>query len=405
MKDLTQRDRSWGVSLLILSVVTAVAVSVIYLPQPMLTKLVESLGTSTSGASAIATTVQFGYAIGIFFLVPLGDRVQPRRQITLQLIVLAAALAATAALPTVASVAVGFLVVGLVANIAQLIIPTASRLAPADRSHGTSGVLASAMLIGIFGGRVVAGLLASALGWRGVVLVFAGIVLLTIPFLRYALPAWIEPTSRHRYHALLASTLRRFRTSATLRRSAAMQFATFALLNSFWTVSVLQLTGSNYGWTVAEAGLFGLVGLAAGAVTPFAGGWVKRFGAVRVTGVFAALMIVATVGLIVDSRTIWLFALSMFALTWANQVLHSANQARTLAANADGPAQANTMFMVSVFVGGSLGAALGPIAFQIGGIPAVAVEGLAFAVFFTIAWLRTAGVGRQGSSSSAAEAA
>ncbi len=86
----------WTGRLAVMSIAAAIAVSVIYLPQSMLSKLASSLGVGTGTASIIATAVQVGYAAGIFFLVPLSERVQPRRQITVQTIVLFVALVATA---------------------------------------------------------------------------------------------------------------------------------------------------------------------------------------------------------------------------------------------------------------------------------------------------------------------
>src|SRR5690349_249785 len=80
----------------------------------------------------------------------------------------------------------------------------------------------------------------------------------------------------------------------------------------------------------------------------------------------------------------------MFLLTWANQVLQSANQARALMANPGGPAQANTIFMVAVFLGGSLGAALGPTAFEAAGMKAVAAQALIFVALFAAVWAVTA---------------
>jgi predicted MFS family arabinose efflux permease len=387
MQSRRRRSPSWNVTLAILCTVTAIAVSVIYLPQPLLRDLARTLSTTATGASSIATAVQLGYAVGIFLLVPLADRLQPRRQITLQLLFLTLALAGTSLLPTVGSVAAGFLAVGIVANVAQLIIPVALRLAPQTRKHSTTGALVSSLLIGIFGGRIAASLLVGDLGWRGVALAFAGLVLLMVPFVRKALPAQMDATTQKSYPRLLGSTLRRIVISAPLRESSIMQFFGFALFNSIWTVMVLHLTGQQFGWTVAEAGLFGLVGLAAGFVTPFAGSWIQRFGATRIMGIFLAVLVLATASIIVDSGQIWLFGASVFLLTWANQVLQSTNQSRSLIANPDGPAQANTIFMVSVFFGGSLGAILGPIAFEAGGMPAVALQGVVFACAFAITWV------------------
>ncbi|WP_237280496.1 MFS transporter [Subtercola vilae] len=383
-----QQARSWNLKLLVLAATAAAAVSTIYLPQSMLTDLATTLGVPAGMASLTATAVQVGYAVGIFLLVPLSDRIQPRRQITTQLILLASALLLTAVLPEIVSVALGFLVVGLVANIAQLTIPAANKLAPAGRSGSTTTVLLGALLIGIFGGRIVASLLVGPLGWRWVMVIFALGVAATIPFLRRALRSDVALGALGRtYGSLLLSTLRLARTSRALRLSSAMHFFAFATFNTVWTVMVLHLTGPLYGWSVAQAGLFGLVGLAAGVITPFGGRFVDRFGATRVGGLFLVLLVFATVTVVFDEGQGVLFGISVFVLTWANQSAQSANQNRAMTANPGGEAQANTVFMVSVFLGGSLGAMLGPVAYGLGGMSLAGVVATGLALCALAVWV------------------
>jgi len=192
----SSHNRDWSVRLATLSAASAVAVSVIYLPQSLLTDMAANLGVAPGVASVIATTVQAGYALGILLLVPLADRLHPRRQVTVQSLVLAAALGLSALLPEVLSVALGFLIVGLVANIAQIIIPAANRLSPPESRGATTGALVGAVLIGIFGGRILASVLVGAIGWRAVVVVFAVLVLGMLPLVRRALDAPLPSMTR-----------------------------------------------------------------------------------------------------------------------------------------------------------------------------------------------------------------
>lgn len=387
MMGANRDDSGWGRTLLILSITAAVAVSVIYLPQSLLGDFAANLGVDATVASIIATAVQGGYALGIFLFVPLADRIQPRRQVTVQGLILVVALLVSAVLPTVAAVAIGFLIVGLVANIAQVIIPAASRLAPLGRSGASTSALAGAILMGIFGGRVVASLLVDAIGWRWVVVIFAGLVLAILPLARRALATHLPlEGGRRSYGALLVSTLRLAKHSPTLLQSAGMQFFIFATFNSIWTIMVLHLTGPEFGWSVPGAGLFGLIGLAAGMATPFVGRYIDRFGALPVAGILLATLLVAIVSIVVDSGVIVAFGISMFVATWANQSLLSANQSRVLAANPGRSAQANTLFMFGVFLGGAAGAFLGPLAYAAGGMPLVALQAIAFVLIASVAW-------------------
>ncbi|MDQ1577396.1 MAG: hypothetical protein QOE21_83, partial [Microbacteriaceae bacterium] len=278
-------ERTWTSRLLVFSLTAAIAVSVIYLPQSMLTDLATNLGVASGVASIVATAVQMGYALGILLLVPLSDRTHPRKQITVQSLILAAALIASAVVPEVVSVAVGFLVVGLVANIAQVLIPAATRMAPADRRAATTSTLVGVLLIGIFGGRIVSSLLVEAIGWRWVIIIFAAMVLAIIPFLRRALDAELPvdgtPTG---YGRLLLATVGLLRRSPALLQASFVQFFVFAIFNATWTVMVLYLTEAPFNWSILAAGLFGVVGLAAGIVTPLTGRFVERVGSLAVSG-------------------------------------------------------------------------------------------------------------------------
>ncbi|MFL6027825.1 MAG: MFS transporter [Friedmanniella sp.] len=392
--------RSWTSRLVVLAVAGAVAVSVIYLPQSLLTNLATDLGVPAGRAGLVATAVQAGYALGILLLVPLADRVQPRRQVTVQSLLLAGALAASAALPGVPSLVLGFAVVGLVANIAQVIIPAAARMAPEGRGGATTATMVGSLSMGIFGGRILASLAVDVVGWRWVVVGFAALVLATVPFTRRALDTELElAAARVRYPQLLGSTLRLVRRSPELWQSGLMQFFVFATFNSAWTVMVLHLTDPPFGWTVRAAGLFGLVGLAAAAVTPLAGRLLDRFGPLPVSGAALTLMLVAMGTVIVDSTMLVPFASSMFLATAAGQAHQSANQNRILAANPGSAAQANTVFMFFVFLGGSAGAYLGPAAYAGGGMSRVAQLDCVLLALALLAWAWTMASSRRAAAS------
>ncbi|WP_160101380.1 hypothetical protein [Rhodococcus sp. T7] len=80
------------------------------------------------------------------------------------------------------------------------------------------------------------------------------------------------------------------------------------------------------------------------------------------------------------------FAASMFAVTLANQSIQAATQTRALNTNPTKQAQANTVYMMFVFLGGAVGAVLGPAAFEIGGMALVAAQASALVVAGLIAW-------------------
>lgn len=82
-----------------MAVCAGIAVANIYYNQPLL-GLIEASYPNSSAIGLIPTATQFGYAVGLLLLVPLGDLVERRRIIAVQFIVLAAALAFAAVAPT-----------------------------------------------------------------------------------------------------------------------------------------------------------------------------------------------------------------------------------------------------------------------------------------------------------------
>ena len=364
------------------------AVSVIYLPQTLLVSLADSFGVAPSTAGITATTIQVGYAVGIFLLVPLADRVQPRVQVGVQSLLLIAFLVASVFLPSIGAVALGFGVVGLVANIAQVILPAANRIAPSGKAGSTTATLIGSWLAGIFGGRILAGLLVGVIGWRGVVVLFAVLLLALLPFAHRALLGDERvPVKNGSYLRLLRATTTLIARSPTVAQSVALQLLVFTTFNSFWTVVVLYLTGPSLGWSTVGAGLFGFVGLAVVACVPLVGRSVARFGHLPVAGAGLVIALIASAALIFDHQIIWLYAASMFLIALSQQATQTAVQGRLLATNPRAPGQANTVFMFCMFIGGALGAFLGPWGYLHGGLTQVAIQSTALILVCGLIWI------------------
>jgi predicted MFS family arabinose efflux permease len=377
---------AWPAHLLSLAVGSAIAVGVIYLPQTLLSTMAADFGVTSAAASILPTVIQVGYALGIFFLVPLADRVPPRRQVTVQSLLLAVALLGTAFMPGVLGAALGFAVVGLVANIAQVIIAASPKLAPPGAGASAVATIVGSLTVGIFGGRILAGLLVAAVGWRWVVVLFALLVLAVLPALRAALRPAQATNPGTAYRSLLASTLNSVRTSRATRESVLMQFFVFAAFNALWAAMVLHLTGSRHGWSAGHAGLFGLVGMAAGLASPVVFRSMRRMSELAIAGIFLLVFLAAMASITLDADVIPLFAVSVFLATGANQFIQTAAQRRVLTSNVDHPAPANALFMVGVFAGGAAGSFSGVAAFTVGGMRLVGALGVLLIVSGSVVW-------------------
>lgn len=379
--------RLGSVRLLTLALACALTVSVIYIPQSLLTSIAGDLGVSYGMASVLVTVAQVGYAIGILLLVPLATRVEVKRQVTYQALALAGALLLAASVPNVPAAIVAFTAVGLVANISQVLIPAANRMSDPVHRGTTNAVLVGSLLVGIFGGRALAGVTTEEIGWRGTVVVSALAVIAMLPATRWALRGAPPPEGGDTpYVRLVRSTLRRAFRNPILMRSALTQACVLATFNAIWTVMVLHLSGPEIRWTLGEAGLFGLVGLVAGFFTPWSGRLIDRHGAGRMTGWFLLVLLLATAAIMFTSGAPVAFGVVMFVATWANQSALSGNQVRALATDHERSAQVNTAFSFIVFLGGGLGGLLGPIIYAWRGFDAVAAAGVILVLSALTQW-------------------
>ena len=64
--------------ILLMSVATGLAVASNYYAQPLLDTIARAFNLSASSAGFIVTAAQLGYAVGLLFLVPLGDMFERR---------------------------------------------------------------------------------------------------------------------------------------------------------------------------------------------------------------------------------------------------------------------------------------------------------------------------------------
>lgn len=356
----------------LLAVTSAIAVVVSYLPQPLLAVIADDMDADAFAVGWVAAAAQLGYAVGLVFLLPLSDAVRPRKQMQLQLLAAGCFLIIGAGSEQIWQLAVALFLAGAVSNIAQIIVPLAIRFSPIGEIGRTTAVLTGALLFGVFGGRIVAGFLGEEFGWRVPILVLAGFMFALVPVVRSCIGKSTQAPARQSYASLMRSLPRIARQNSALMQSAGIQFLVFAGFNALWTVLVLQLTRPTIGWSSSEAGLVGVVGLAAGYLTQFSGPLVDMHGTSRVLMISTVLGTVSALAILVSTDNVVLLIIGLFGVTVANQTAQVANQARVLT-TVEEAARANTVYMACTFLGGALGAATGSFVFAIGGMTATAV--------------------------------
>ncbi|MFB6939674.1 MFS transporter [Streptomyces chartreusis] len=364
MTDLNQRQTTSAVALLAFA--CGVAVGNVYFPQALGPLVASGLGVSPDAATTVVTATQFGYAAGIFLLVPLGDRLRPRRLLVTLLTVTGAGLLAASTAQTLVPLVAASVLVGTATVIAPLAGPLAAGLVPAERQGVVGGTLLSGCLAGMLLSRALGGALGDWLGWRAPYVVAAVLSLTVAVLLARTLPS-PAPSTAAPYPALLAAPLRLLRTEPELRRSCLYQAMVFAGFSAVWTGVALLLTGPVYGLDATAAGLLALVNAATMVCTPVAGRLVDRHGPDRVTLVCllivgAAVPVLALGGLggVAGLSALVVGTLLLDVGMQSGQV---ANLVRIYGLGADVRARLSTAYMTCAYLGGTAGSWLGARAY------------------------------------------
>ncbi|MGP0174725.1 MFS transporter [Pseudomonas sp. NCHU5208] len=329
----------------------------LYYAQPIIELIAPDVGLSAERASLIVSLTQIGYALGLFFLVPLADLLESRR---LMLITTAAALlcllaAAFAQQPDLfLSLA---LLIGLSSVSVQMLIPLAANLAPEASRGRVVGNIMSGLLLGILLARPLASLVAGEFGWRAVYLMAAALMLLITLVIATTIPRH-APSHRASYGQLLASLAHLLRRYPTLRRRALYQGLMFASFSLFWTAAPLELA-RHLGLSQQDIALFALAGAIGAVAAPIAGRLADAGHTWRASLVALILAPLAFAPNLLNHGLGWIgLVATAILLDFAVQMSMVLGQRTIYALEPQSRARLNALYMTSIFIGGAIGSAL-----------------------------------------------
>ena len=347
----------------------AFTVATLYYNHPILNILADEFNVPYEKVSQIPTLAQTGYAVGLFFLCPLGDLLE-RRPFVLSLVLFTATM--SIGLPITSSLTV-FSVIQFITGITtvtpQLMLPLVADLAPPHRRATALAIVVSGFATGILVARLLSGVITNFTSWRTVYWMSVGLQYTIFGSLWMFMPDYPATNKNLNYFKMLWSMILMLTKHPVLVQACLISYFTSATFTNFWTVLTFLLAGPPYHFDSVTIGLFALVGVATMFTTPiYARVIIDRF--VPWFSVILGMIWCMTgicVGAYTGTFTVagpiiegWLVDLGM-------QTAQIANRSSIYTVEPKGRNRVNTCFMVFTFFGQLTGTSVGAHLYARGG--------------------------------------
>ncbi len=379
-----QAELTTGLTLL-MAIATGLVVASNYYAQPLLDTIALQFNLTTNMAGFIVTAAQLGYAVGLLFLVPLGDLFERKKLIIVMTTLSASGLLITALSDNIWQILLGTALTGLFSVVAQVLVPMAASIAKPHQRGKAVGTIMSGLLLGILLARTISGGVAMIGGWRAIYWVAFGLMMFLILILALKLPRYHQKTDLN-YFQLIGSIGRLFFTTPVLATRAllgALTFANFALL---WTAMAFLLASPPFNYSEGTIGLFGLVGAAGALMATQAGRLVDKGKGKLVTTLGLILLLLSWIPIGLAKYSLIAFIIGILVLDLAIQGVHVTNQSTLYRIMPEARNRLTAGYMTSYFIGGALGSLLSGYVYEHAGWMGVAISGVVITGISLIIW-------------------
>ncbi len=368
-----------------MSMSAGLIVANLYYNQPLLHQISVTFEVSEAAVSNVALYTQLGYALGLLFIIPLGDKISNKKILQYDFLVIIASLVGAASSTSLLWLTISSFFIGFSSATPQLFVPMAAQLADEKNRGRAIGIVMSGLLIGILGSRVVSGLIGERFGWQMMYYVAAVLMLPLFILLQFKLPKLL-PEYKGSYVGLLKSIGFYFKTEPSVRLAALRGGLAFAGLSAFWTTLVF-LMEDNFGYGSDITGAFGLFGVAGALAAAYVGKLSDKMDPYKIIWYSALLLIVSWVVFLFSGNSIIGLIIGVILVDLGLQALHITNQNIIFSKNPEARNRVNTIYMVGFFIGGALGTSLGAYAWEQFEWTGVSVLGILLSVIIAIVHL------------------
>ena len=373
---------------ILFAICSGLAIGNLYWAQPLLVQIMNSFELPAANGGLLVTATQIGYAIGILFIVPLGDFVERKRLITIVMALSIIALISCAIAPSFTILALSLFSMGIVTISGQVILPLAGDLSKEEERGHIVGIVSSGITTGILFSRFASGIIAGLWGWRSVYVIAAVLNLAMALIIIFVLPKIPRKNKLESYKKLLSSVFTTFKRHETLPRILLHIGLIFGLVfNIFWTSLTFLLSGNPFNYDTFQIGLVSLAGLTAAVFGLGIGKLQDKGLSVPALGIFIILSLITMLCGLAFYDSIIAIIIIAAVLSVAVQGISVLSQARLFNLSNEERSRLNTVFVVNNFIFGAVGSALASLLWSLGGWQYVMMGASLISLMALIVWL------------------
>ena len=341
----------------LLTLACAVVTANAYYIHPIIALVADDFGASPSEIGLVPAFNQIALALGIFLLLPLGDRFSNKRLATVFAAgqfagMLAMAFATDFRLFIAGSTFLGF------STITPYLLPAyASKRVPPERLGQTMAMLTTGVISGILVARVGGGWLGEHYGWRSVYYVAAALmggVTLLLPQIMDERQGRGDAQEKQSYVGLVMSVFPVVRRHPEVLLSGAMQGLGFGVFLAVWLGLGLYLTSPEMGYGADTVGYLAAVSLLNLLTTPFMGAWADRTGPRKARVYISLVQFTGVCLLSLFGHSLWLLLVPIMIMNVVGPLVDITGRMTFLSLPPNVRTRLMTAYIVLMFIGGGL---------------------------------------------------
>lgn len=363
----------------VMSAIAGINVANIYYNQPILNTIAHDLNISALAVGNLPTFSQIGYGLGLFFISPLGDKIDRKKLLLFSHFLLGLALVGLSFVENIYALYLLSLLVGLFAVSAQIVIPMAASMSGKEKGR-VVGTIFSGLLTGILLARTLSGYITDWFGnWHSVFAFSAILVFGCMVMISKNLPS-IVPNFSKSYASLLYSSIDQLKRFALLRSNALLITILFGVFCSFWTTLTFKLSLAPFYFESDVIGLFGVLAVAGALFAPYIGKIADKVNPTFTKILSIGMIIISILLMKWFGESLLAFILATLLLDIGFQAVQINNLAQIYTLDESAHSRINTIYMSSMFIGGALGTFTGVYCWEHGGWALVTLQLLALSV-------------------------